>query len=75
MLEDVGAAKFNMQLALFKSKERNDQEGSNTYLDGAIREIESKKYFSVGGIFNNCIYELILNFQSCVYYDLTFQLL
>ena len=75
LLEDVGAAKFNMQLALFKSKERNDHEGGNTYLDGAIQEIESNRYFWMGGIFNNCIYELILNFQSCVYHDLTFQLL
>ena len=65
LLEDVGAAKFNLQLALFKSKERNDQEGSNSYLDVAIGEIESKNYYWVGGIFNNCIYELIFNFQCC----------
>ena len=75
LLEDVGAAKFNMQLALFKSKERNDHKGGHTYLDSAIQEIESNRYFWKGGIFNNCIYELILNFQSCVYHDLTFQLL
>ena len=75
LLEDVGAAKFNMQLALFKSKERNDHNGGHTYLDSAIQEIESNRYFWKGGIFNKCIYELILNFQTCVYHDLTFQLL
>ena len=67
LIDDVQAAKFTLQIALFKSKEKKDQEGSNNYLEAGIGDIESKNYYWV-----KYLIILFRNFQSfpILYYSI-----
>ena len=47
LIDDFQSAKFTLQIALYKSKEKKDQEGRNKYLEAGIGDIESKNYYWV----------------------------